>query len=51
MFYLVDTCGKELADCLYKATAEGKSIWSWAFHHLLFFFKGNVIFIYETYRT
>jgi cytochrome P450 len=26
MFYLVDTCGKELADCLYKATAEGKSI-------------------------
>jgi len=24
MFYLVDTCGKELADCLDKATAEGK---------------------------
>jgi len=24
MFYLVDTCGKELADCLEKATAEGK---------------------------
>jgi len=23
MFYLVDTCGKELADCLEKATAEG----------------------------
>jgi cytochrome P450 family 6 len=24
MFYLVDTCGKELADCLVKATADGK---------------------------
>jgi hypothetical protein len=24
MFYLVDTCGKELADCLHKATADGK---------------------------
>jgi len=24
MFYLVDTCGKELADSLEKATAEGK---------------------------
>ena len=24
MFYLVDTCGKELAECLEKATAEGK---------------------------
>jgi cytochrome P450 len=24
MFYLVDTCGKELADCLEKATADGK---------------------------
>jgi cytochrome P450 family 6 len=24
MFYLVDTCGKELADCLQKATADGK---------------------------
>jgi cytochrome P450 len=24
MFYLVDTCGKELADCLKKATADGK---------------------------
>jgi hypothetical protein len=24
MFYLVDTCGKELADCLGKATADGK---------------------------
>jgi cytochrome P450 family 6 len=24
IFYLVDTCGKELADCLEKATAEGK---------------------------
>jgi cytochrome P450 len=24
MFYLVDTSGKELADCLEKATAEGK---------------------------
>ena len=24
MFYLVDTCGKELADCLHKATAGGK---------------------------
>jgi len=24
MFYLVDTCGKELADCLDKATADGK---------------------------
>jgi len=24
MFYLVDTCGKELADCLEKATLEGK---------------------------
>ena len=23
MFYLVDTCGKELAECLEKATAEG----------------------------
>jgi len=25
MFYLVDTCGKELADCLEKGTLEGKS--------------------------
>ena len=24
MFYLVDTCGKELADCLQKVTADGK---------------------------
>jgi len=24
VFYLVDTCGKELADCLDKATADGK---------------------------
>ena len=24
MFYLVDTCGKELAECLEKATADGK---------------------------
>jgi cytochrome P450 len=24
MFYLVDTCSKELADCLGKATADGK---------------------------
>ena len=24
MFYLVDTCGEELADCLEKATADGK---------------------------
>jgi len=24
MFYLVDTCGKELAECLEKATLEGK---------------------------
>jgi len=24
MFYLVDTCGKELADCLEKAAADGK---------------------------
>ena len=24
MFSLVDTCGKELSDCLEKATAEGK---------------------------
>jgi hypothetical protein len=24
MFYLVDTCGKELAECLQKATADGK---------------------------
>jgi len=24
MFYLVDTCGKELANCLEKATADGK---------------------------
>jgi cytochrome P450 len=24
MFYLVDTCGKELAYCLVKATADGK---------------------------
>jgi len=24
MFYLVDNCGKELADCLEKATLEGK---------------------------
>jgi len=24
MFYLVDTCGKELADCLEKVTADGK---------------------------
>jgi hypothetical protein len=24
MFYLVDTCGKELADCLDNATADGK---------------------------
>ena len=24
MFYLVDTCGKELADCLHRATADGK---------------------------
>jgi cytochrome P450 len=24
MFCLVDTCGKELADCLEKATADGK---------------------------
>jgi len=24
MFYLVDTCGKELADCLEKATDDGK---------------------------
>jgi cytochrome P450 len=24
MFYLVDTCGKELADCLEKAIADGK---------------------------
>jgi hypothetical protein len=24
MFYLVDTCGKELADCLEKATTDGK---------------------------
>ena len=24
MFYLVDTCGKELADCMEKVTAEGK---------------------------
>jgi hypothetical protein len=23
MFYLVDFCGKELADCLEKATAKG----------------------------
>jgi cytochrome P450 len=23
MFYLVDTCGKELADCLHRATANG----------------------------
>jgi hypothetical protein len=24
MFYLVDTCGKELADCLEKASYNGK---------------------------
>jgi hypothetical protein len=24
MFYLVDTCSKELADCLQKVTADGK---------------------------
>jgi hypothetical protein len=24
MFYLVDTCGTELAECLEKATADGK---------------------------
>jgi cytochrome P450 family 6 len=24
MFYLMDTCGKELADCLHRATADGK---------------------------
>jgi hypothetical protein len=24
MFYLVDICSKELAECLGKATAEGK---------------------------
>ena len=24
MFYLVDTCGKELAECLEKATSDGK---------------------------
>jgi cytochrome P450 len=24
MFYLVDTCGKELADCLHRASDDGK---------------------------
>jgi cytochrome P450 len=24
MFYMVDTCGKEMADCLEKATSDGK---------------------------
>jgi hypothetical protein len=24
MFYLMDVCGKELADCLEEATADGK---------------------------
>jgi cytochrome P450 family 6 len=24
MFYLVDSCGKELADCLHRATADSK---------------------------
>jgi hypothetical protein len=24
MFYLVDFCGKELADCLEESTADGK---------------------------
>jgi CRISPR/Cas system-associated endonuclease/helicase Cas3 len=33
MFCLVDTCGKELADCLHKATADGKFIWCCAFNH------------------
>jgi hypothetical protein len=27
MFYLVDTCGKELADCLDKASLYGKWFW------------------------
>jgi hypothetical protein len=36
MFYLVDTCGKELADCLHKATADGKKFLGCAFHHLRF---------------
>jgi hypothetical protein len=29
MFYLVDVCGKELADCLEKATDDGK-LWYYA---------------------
>jgi cytochrome P450 family 6 len=28
MFYLVNTCGKELADCLHKATADGKHLYN-----------------------
>jgi cytochrome P450 family 6 len=36
MFYLLDTCGKELADCLHKATADGKF-----FQHM---------YSYETHR-
>jgi len=36
MFYLVDTCSKDLANCLHKATTDGKVFQSWAFHHFLF---------------
>jgi hypothetical protein len=36
MFYLVDKCGKELADCLEKATYKGKEFWVWTFNHIHF---------------
>jgi cytochrome P450 family 6 len=35
MFYLVETCGKELADCLEKVTADGKlhgNLYSYKMH-------------------
>jgi cytochrome P450 len=54
MFYLLDNCGKELADCLEKATADGKlpSVYeSYIMQWKIRFSKQNKCFGYKMYRN
>jgi hypothetical protein len=52
MFYLVDVCGKELADCLEKATADGKlsqDHYSYIMHRIIRFQKQKKFYGYKIY--
>jgi hypothetical protein len=52
MFYLVDTCGKELVACLHKATADGKFLqhkYSYKMHCEIMVWKPRKFYEYIVY--